>query len=907
MKRLLLLFLLTTPFLGKASHIVGGEFELLHISGSTYRLNLVLYFDLHNGAPLAKDGNVTARIFRKSDDAVMMNVGLPLTNEVSVVYSQPECSIGELETSKLIYTSIITLSPALFNDPQGYYISWERCCRNYGITNVESNPPGSGMYAGQTFYLEIPPVVKDGEPFIDSSPRLFPPLSDYACQGKPYYVDFGGTDDDGDSLVYSLVTPLNTKSADALPPGPPGQQFPRPAPYPDVVWRPGYSLTNIMKGAPDLAISNEGLLTVTPTEVGLFVFAVKCEEFRDGVRIGETRRDFQMLAVQCRTAVPPVIKGKKINESVFTYQDNMSITFPHSISANDRCIEVQVSDDDINNDFDNFMEKVKIRVIAIGNSKNIQEVVLPAEKTATLTGLNPTVTFRICFDECPLELNTPYKIGIIASDDACALPLMDTLRMAVTVQTPPNTPAHFVEPVSHVIESLNEGSTKIWPIKVVDDEGDLLTVSYKTDGFILANVGMDFDFTQPIQGIVEDSLTWNAQCDKYDFSTKQNFSITLFADDKDLCSFNNPDTAKFNLTLIPPPNADPIIDTDLTPVFSERIVETDTFRIFEKIEFNVTGQDADAYPITLQALGVDLNLTDYKVDFPGATGVSPITSHFTWPLDCQLFDLNEQSLFHISFLVVDKNNWCRIYQADTVDVSFKIIPPINAAPQLNIQDVLHPSILVGTETSSFHWDNPIEFTLTGTDSDENPMPDDITIEMADATGSTPPIGFSFTPVTGQREIITKLTWTPDCSIFNGNDTINHYQFDFRIFDNHCASADTTTLSLFMDIKDYPRGDTKFNPASVITPNGDAFNSYFALDGYDLRPDGTDPDVDVGLPLDNCVNKFEYINIYNRWGKLVFTSNNRYFRWHAPDAGAGVYYYFLRFSNDDYKGSILVRY
>ena len=75
-----------------------------------------------------------------------------------------------------------------------------------------------GQSAGQTFYLEFPPVIKDGQPFINSSPSLFPPLNDYACPRKPYYVDFAGVDDDGDSLVYSLVTPLSTHSSDPFPP-----------------------------------------------------------------------------------------------------------------------------------------------------------------------------------------------------------------------------------------------------------------------------------------------------------------------------------------------------------------------------------------------------------------------------------------------------------------------------------------------------------------------------------------------------------------------------------------------------------------------------------------------------------------------------------------------------------------
>lgn len=180
-KRLLLLALLiSTP--AWASHIVGGEFELLHVSGNTYRLNLNLYFDVINGNPGAQDGQANVRIFRKSDDAPMMDVTLDFTGKTRVEYFQPDCSNGEIITDKLIYSTTITLSEDIFNDPEGYYIAWERCCRNYTITNIISNDPNiGGQYAGQTFYLEFPPVTKNGEAFINSSPQLFPPLNDYAC------------------------------------------------------------------------------------------------------------------------------------------------------------------------------------------------------------------------------------------------------------------------------------------------------------------------------------------------------------------------------------------------------------------------------------------------------------------------------------------------------------------------------------------------------------------------------------------------------------------------------------------------------------------------------------------------------------------------------------------------------
>jgi len=365
MKKIILTLLLLISFPLVASHIVGGEFELIHLSGNTYRLNLIIYFDKIYGAPGAKDvgpNSPRASIYRKRDNVFMREVFLNLTEESRVSYTQPECSKGEIITDRLFYTADITLPPDQYNDALGYYVVWQRCCRNYQIDNIYSvnvgTNPGSSLYAGQTFYLEFPAVVKDGQPFYNSSPRLFPPLNDYACPQRPYYVDFAGVDDDGDSLYYSLTTPLNTTTVDALP-------LSSPLPYPTILWKPGFSLTHIMNGSPDLKISNDGLLTVTPVLQGLFVFAVKVEEFRDKVKIGESRRDFQMLVLDaCPQAEPPQIVGKKLTDATFTYDKTMSVSFNNTVADADRCIQIRVSDPDASKIEDNFTEKISIRAVS---------------------------------------------------------------------------------------------------------------------------------------------------------------------------------------------------------------------------------------------------------------------------------------------------------------------------------------------------------------------------------------------------------------------------------------------------------------------------------------------------------------------------------------------------------------
>ncbi|HEY4656194.1 MAG TPA: hypothetical protein VIH22_16865, partial [Cyclobacteriaceae bacterium] len=428
MKWILLAVLLVFAFPAMSSHIVGGEFELIHLSENSYRINLILYFDELNGLPGARDPNVVARIYRKRDNFLMRDVFLPALSESPVSYTQPECSHGEIITTRIVYSEVFLLPDGPYSDPEGYYIVWERCCRNYTITNVRSDDPLIGTYAGQTFYLEFPPVVKDSQPFINSSPRLFPPLNDYACPNRPYYVDFAGTDDDGDSLVYSLVTPLNTKSSAAIP-------FPGPGtwPFPEVQWRSPFSLDNIMNGNPDLKISDDGFITVTPTTQGLFVFAVKCEEFRDGERIGEVRRDFQMLVVdRCPQAEPPQILGKKASDGGFIYDETMNVSFTNTVADEERCIQVMVSDPDAAKADENFQERINIKAIPLGFKKSVADV-LPLVTSSTLINGNTRV-FDICFPECPYLQAGPYTVAIVAYDDACSLPLFDTLKITVDVQ-----------------------------------------------------------------------------------------------------------------------------------------------------------------------------------------------------------------------------------------------------------------------------------------------------------------------------------------------------------------------------------------------------------------------------------------------------------------------------------------
>jgi hypothetical protein len=905
MKKLILTLLLLISFPVVASHIVGGEFELIYVSGTTYRINMILYFDLINGNPDAKDPRVTVSIFRKSDNAKMTDISLPLVSESPVSYTQPSCSNGGLQTKKIVYSSTIDLLSSIYNDPQGYYISWQRCCRNYNIDNIYSQAPGGSLYAGQTFYLEFPPVVKNGQPFINSSPRLFPPLNDYACPYRLYYVDFAGIDNDKDSLVYSLVTPLNTKSSDPLP-------IPSPAPYPEVIWKPGFSIHNIMNGNPDLSITKDGFLTVSPSgNQSLYVFAVKVEEYRNKIKIGESRRDFQMLVVDaCPVASPPVITGKKKTDATFTYKENMSVSFSDTIEDTQRCIQVRVSDIDSTKPDQNFTENIGIRVVGLNFKNPDLNQILPSITTAILTN-GSTKDFEICFPQCSYTTG-PYQIGIIAYDDACSLPLSDTLRVTVTMQPRPNSRARFIKPTSKYIkDNVREGETLSWDIEGIDPDNDILYLNYTTNGFELEEYGFRLannDLFNQI-GSIKNTLTWEPRCDKYPFFKQNNFIIRFLLDDMDPCYTNLPDTLIFDLSIQEfPKNAAPTISTSGLGAPPDAKVIRVSRTVLEPLNFWVLGNDTDNDYLQLNATGQGFNMIDLGVSFPNVTGYGSVSSEFRWNIKCDKINLETKNTYGFKFILIDNLSKCRFYKADTLLVELEILKPNNIKPVIS---AFRNTTIINTDsTSEFLIGQPLEINLVGTDADRLPM-DTLSLNLIEANGDLKPEGYLFKNVRGVSGIQSLFTWNPDCSIFKNNIYSNLYSFKFNVSDNRCLNQLADTLELKVAVSDVGLNQKPFYMPNVITPNDDKQNDYFALEGFDETAlvDGKNINLNevVSLPVDNCTQKFESVSIFNRWGDIVFQSSDRTFRWYALHEPEGVYYYVVKYNNRVYKSTLSVLY
>lgn len=512
-------------FVAQATHIVGGEFQLKHLDSYNYLLILNLYFDDVNGNPQAEDQTITASVYSKSTNTFIGRVGLTKSEDQNVPYTNPDCSIGQLVTRKIIYGASIELSPNTFNDPAGYYVVWERCCRNNIITNIV-DPGGTG----NVFYMEFPAVVKNGAQFVNSSPDFSTLKGDYACVNEPFTFEFGASDADGDQLRYSFIKPLagntnrNTPSLTDLS---------YPAPYRDINWRNGVSATNAI--APGMSINaSTGQITVTPNQLGLFVFSVLCEEIRNGVVIGKVRRDFQILVIDCPTNQSPSVFVKE-KDKVNFYSSNDTIFVD---LEKERCFDIFVLDPD-------FGQKLSMSVNAINFQLN--EGVF-TNVTQTNSSPGDSLKFELCWPECLATdaAEIPFIFEVIASDDGCVLPKRDTIRITLIARLPANDPPSLTT-------NLTDNSTTVTVEDIIDFS--LSGVDTDNDSLCIEAVGRDFDLAafgitfNPIlgKGSISGSFSWTTSCAAVPDSVNS-YLVDFIITEKLKCS-NNKDTITVKLTI----------------------------------------------------------------------------------------------------------------------------------------------------------------------------------------------------------------------------------------------------------------------------------------------------------------------------------------------------------------------
>ncbi len=300
----ILLLLLWCPAVGWANHIVGGDISLLALDRNRpgyCRIQMTQYWETATLVSGNQDAVINVLVFRKRNPVLIEKIQVDLRTTTPLTYDNEACATQlNLRTTQALYYRDYQFDVAQYADPDGYYMVWERCCRNNTATNV-ATPTGLGM----AMYMEFPAMVRNGVPVVNSSPSFALPNGDYICLNKPFTFDMHAVDADGDELRYSLVTPLQgyTTTQQVY-----SDEQARLS-YPEIVWKNGYSAQNAILGNPPLQVDpGTGMLSVRASRQGIFLFTVQVEEYRNGQRIGLVRCDFQLPVIDCTPRKPPVAR-----------------------------------------------------------------------------------------------------------------------------------------------------------------------------------------------------------------------------------------------------------------------------------------------------------------------------------------------------------------------------------------------------------------------------------------------------------------------------------------------------------------------------------------------------------------------------------------------------------------------
>lgn len=249
-----------------ATHQRAGEITFKYLSPLTYEVTIVTY----SYAPSLADRFELDILWGDGTTSKLKRTNGPLNGNGE--------HVGEIigpDLKKNYYIGVHTYAGA-----STYMLSVEDPNRNTGILNIPNSVEVPLYIVSE---LRINPYIG-----INSSPSLLLPPIDKGCVGQPFLHNPGAYDPDGDSLSYKLTT-CRGAGGDFIP----GYQYPNQV---------GANVGGSFSMNP---VTGE-LMWDEPKMQGEYNIAFLIEEWRDGNRIGYITRDMQITISTCNNNAPVI-------------------------------------------------------------------------------------------------------------------------------------------------------------------------------------------------------------------------------------------------------------------------------------------------------------------------------------------------------------------------------------------------------------------------------------------------------------------------------------------------------------------------------------------------------------------------------------------------------------------------
>lgn len=203
-----LLFLFISILTSKATHFFATNLSYECLGNNQYKVTLHLYSDCSGTPPPATaDIQLSSSSCGQTSSTIVLNMdivasGAEITPLCATYASLSSCKGGSIPAEQeTIYTGIITLNQSC----PDWVISHSYARSSY-FTNI-NNPGGTFTY--------IEATLDNSTGACYNSPQFTDYPMYYACAGTAYEGNLGVRDLDGDTLLYTLMTPATSASSQA--------------------------------------------------------------------------------------------------------------------------------------------------------------------------------------------------------------------------------------------------------------------------------------------------------------------------------------------------------------------------------------------------------------------------------------------------------------------------------------------------------------------------------------------------------------------------------------------------------------------------------------------------------------------------------------------------------------------
>lgn len=798
-------------------------------SGGMYQYSVTMKLFMRCNSGRMFNNPTTISVFDKGSYARITQLQVPLSNPENINIGNYDPCITNPPTVcyDVGYYNFSLSLPASAN---GYVITGQVNFRINGISNLQQVGQVGATYTG-----EIPGISALANAPANNSARFTGNDLVVVCANNRFSYSFAAEDNDGDKLQYSFCDAYQTGTTGmSVPPGPPPYQS---VPY-GSVYNGSAPLGSNVKIDP-----NTGLITGTAPPAGIYVVTVCVQEIRNGIVIATQRKDLQINIAPC---------------------DIAAAVLPE---------EYSLCHDTKNIFLSNLSTSPLIKTYNWEVTNNSGQVISASTQPTVSYTFPDTGRYGI-----RLVINKNQQCS---DSDMCDVKVYPGFVPAFNVTGICfNKPTIFTDATTTVYGLVNSWSWNFGSGDTSQRQNPVYTyatMGTKTVYLIVANtVGCRDTVTQNIHIVDKPPLALAFR----DSLICLNDRIQLQATATGGGQFQwTPDVSITNSSTALPVVSPPVTTKYYVELNDNGCRNTDS--VLVRVTDHVT---LSAMNDTTICSGDTIRLRIVSDGF-----------QYSWTPAQQLMDANVANPFAVT-------NTNTVYQVTskiglgcsaTARVAVTAIPyPVaNAGPDLMLCFNTPGQLSGVVNGSSFNWlpivsmsdpavlnpfvkpSRSIAYVLSVYDVRGCPKPGRDTVLVTVLPDINAYAGTDTTVVTGQLLQLnatggTSYLWTPSTGLSANNianpvavynEPADRLHYKIEVF-NEAGCADTTSVN----VRVFATTPTVFVP-TAFTPNGDGRN-------------------DILIPIAAGIQKIEYFSVYNRWGKLVFTTRINGHGWDGTVGG-----------------------